>query len=203
MTYQYRTLGLAAAMAVGTIFALTPVTAEAATIYATSAEEIGDASETRGTQNDRDNLDNALGSNFDTFFELGFGGVVEFQFGKKFSGPGSVVEITTMNPDNWPEAMTVEVGTKGDENSFKFADPNPFTNSDTTFTFGGGPFDTVRLTDITRTLDGFRSTNGTGGFDVAAIGVTPVPLPASALLLLGGFGGLGGLAALRRRKQAV
>jgi hypothetical protein len=32
---------------------------------------------------------------------------------------------------------------------------------------------------------------------------TPVPLPASALLLLGGLGGLGGLSALRRRKRTV
>jgi hypothetical protein len=33
--------------------------------------------------------------------------------------------------------------------------------------------------------------------------VTPIPLPASALLLLGGLGGLGGLSALRRRKRAA
>ena len=33
--------------------------------------------------------------------------------------------------------------------------------------------------------------------------VTPVPLPASALLLLGGLGGLGGLSALRRRKRTA
>lgn len=97
---------------------------------------------------------------------------------------------------------------KGDESSFILAEPNPFTNdqanSKKAFTFTG-IFDTVRLTDVTQTIypDTFKDDNGTGGFDVAAIGVTPVPLPATALLLLGGLGGLGGIVSLRRRKRAA
>jgi len=44
----------------------------------------------------------------------------------------------------------------------------------------------------------------TVGADLQVTGnFTPVPLPASALLLLGGLGGLGGLSALRRRKRTV
>jgi len=35
------------------------------------------------------------------------------------------------------------------------------------------------------------------------VAASPVPLPASALLLLGGLGGLGGLSALRRRKRSA
>ena len=35
------------------------------------------------------------------------------------------------------------------------------------------------------------------------VAASPVPLPASALLLLGGLGGLGGLSALRRRKRTA
>jgi hypothetical protein len=41
------------------------------------------------------------------------------------------------------------------------------------------------------------------GFGVDGIQVGTVPLPASALLLLGGLGGLGGLSALRRRKPTA
>ena len=43
--------------------------------------------------------------------------------------------------------------------------------------------------------------SGSGGID--SLILQPVPLPASALLLLGGLGGLGGLSALRRRKRAA
>jgi hypothetical protein len=44
----------------------------------------------------------------------------------------------------------------------------------------------------------------TVGADLQVTGnFTPVPLPASALLLLGGLGGLGGLSALRRRKRTA
>ena len=41
------------------------------------------------------------------------------------------------------------------------------------------------------------------GFGVDGIQVGTVPLPASALLLLGGLGGLGGMSALRRRTRAA
>lgn len=215
MVHRYKSVGLStlAAVAVSAAFVLSPTKADAAVMYASSATEIGDASGTRGTADDRDNINNALGSDFDTFFELGFNGVVKFQFGnptgQQFFGPGAIVEITTGSADTWPEAVEIEVGTNGDAGSFVTADPNPFTNQGAdgtkSFTFSGGPFDTVRLTDVTLTeYPNANSTDkNTGGFDVAAIGVSPVPLPASALLLLGGLGGLGGVSALRRRKRVA
>ena len=59
----------------------------------------------------------------------------------------------------------------------------------------GFTFDIVRLVDLSSPINGAS----TGGFDVDAVRVSPVPLPASGLLLLGAFGGF---AALRRKKSA-
>lgn len=56
------------------------------------------------------------------------------------------------------------------------------------------PVDLISLEMQAGTNDGY-------GLDGVQVGT--VPLPASALLLLGGLGGLGGLSALRRRKQAA
>lgn len=204
--YHNKKFGLASvtALAVGATLAFAPMKAEAAMMYASSAVEVGNASNVRGTANDRDNINNAVDGNFNTFFELGYGGVVDFQFGKKFVGPGSVFEITNGNSLSWPEAVEIRVGIDG---VFSLVDPIIFTNSDTTFTFSGGPFDTLRLTDVTQDKypNGAASDGPTGGFDVAAVGVNPapVPLPASALLLLGGIGGLGGASALRRRRKTA
>ena len=53
-------------------------------------------------------------------------------------------------------------------------------------------------------LTNIQMTTGAGdGFGIDGIQVASVPLPASALLLLGGLGGLGGLSVLRRRKRAA
>ena len=137
---------------------------------------------------------------------------MEFQFGdptgQRFFGPGSLIEITFNNDPNWKEAVRIQVGMKGDENSFITAEPNPFVNTSTAgnpvFSFKG-IFDTVRLTDLTMALFGNDPNNAstrlpTGGFDVDSISVSAVPLPAAGFLLVGA---LGGLAALRRRRKAA
>lgn len=200
----------AGTLAITAALALTPMKADAATIYATSADIIVDGP--RGTSNDRANINNAFGKADGAFFELGYDAVVEFQFGdptgQRFFGPGSLIEITFNNDPNWKEAVRIEVGMKGDETSFKTAEPNPFVNISTfgnpIFSFKG-IFDTVRLTDMTKKVFGGDFTNAstkpsTGGFDVDSISVSAVPLPAAGFLLVGA---LGGLAALRRRRKAA
>jgi len=57
-----------------------------------------------------------------------------------------------------------------------------------------GTFDSLFVQDDSD-LDGGRD-----GFDIDAIAVSPVPLPASSLLLLAGLGAFG---ALRRKKVAI
>ncbi|MFX0547401.1 VPLPA-CTERM sorting domain-containing protein [Roseovarius sp. S1116L3] len=229
----------AAALAVAGVFAVAPM-ANAAAIHATSAEVIKDGP--RGTADGRDDISNAFGEADGAFFELGYDAVVEFQFGtptgQAFFASGALIEVTFNENPNWKEAVLIEVGRKGIADSFVAANPTPFINSETfddpTFT-ADGVFDTVRLTDLTRTLfsgsanDGVSgsgnpiaglgggssftaggagssdqsaglpsATGPTGGFDVDAITVMPVPLPAAGFLLIGA---LGGLAALRRRRK--
>lgn len=55
----------------------------------------------------------------------------------------------------------------------------------------------VDTTNTEISVDGALDTITLNATDVA-----PIPLPASALLLLGGMGGIGGLSALRRRRKA-
>lgn len=226
----------AVALTVGATLALSPMAVNAATIHATAAEIIKDGP--RGSANGRNDITNALDEADGAFFELGYDAVVEFQFGaptgQAFFASGALIEVTANNSLNWKEAVLIEVGRRGIADSLVAVEPNPFINTETfdnpVFTFDGGPFDTVRLTDLTRALfsgnaggsgsssigagaglgngtGGGQSasspstTGPTGGFDVDAITVTPVTaVPLPAAGLLLA-GALGGLAALRRRRR--
>ena len=62
----------------------------------------------------------------------------------------------------------------------------------------------IKMTNATgNTSDGFGIDTIQVGGDLDQNEISAVPLPASALLLLGGLGGLGGLSALRRRKRTA
>lgn len=165
-----------------------------------------DPNATRGTANDRDNALNALGVTDGKFFEIGLGSTIDLTFGTPFVSPGTLVEVTFGNPGNYPEAVKIEVGNAGDALSFVEINESPISNllaqspTGVSFTFGGGPFDVLRMTDVTP-----ASSPSGGGFDLDSIRVTalpsappPVPLPASVLLL---GSGLLGAAALRGRKR--
>jgi hypothetical protein len=152
----------------------------------------------RGTSNNRDNPANALGSNASSFFEIGFGSTVELKFGTLFKSPGSLVEVTNTNPSSWPESVDIFVGNDGDAGSFMFV--GSMSNADAqgaggSFAFSGGPFDTVRLTDTSS-----FPTSGSGGWDIATVRVTPVPLPAGLPMLAVGVGALA--FAARRKRNA-
>ncbi len=62
----------------------------------------------------------------------------------------------------------------------------------------GGSFDTILLVDVTKSV--FASTTSFDGFDVDAVGISAVPLPAAGLMLLMGVGSIG---LMRRRKKAA
>lgn len=139
------------------------------------------------------------------FLSLGLGGIAVFSFGEPFIGPGAVVEVTNGDVNTYPESVEVYVG-------------NSFTPGD--FSLGGftlvatilntlaqspgalfpidlpGTFQYLLLRDIT-----VGPPNGvsTDGFDVDAIGVTVVPLPAGAALLGSGLAALGFLGWRRKR----
>jgi hypothetical protein len=163
--------------------------------YATSITY--DDAALRGSTNDRDNPDNALGATDGDFFEIGYGSTVDLTFGTLFRPSGTTVEITngTRGPNtSFFETITVFFGINGvftQVATLTNAGPNgPLT---LTFSLPGGPsYDTIRFVDTTVGRPG-----PTGGWDIDSVRVSPVPLPAAGLLLLAG---LGGLAALRRRK---
>jgi hypothetical protein len=152
----------------------------------------------RGTADGRANPLNALGSNTSTFFEIGFGSTVTLQFGTQFVSPGTLVEVTFGNPARWPESVEIFVGNIGGTFTSIGSVSNAVAGgTGAQFTFSGGPFDALRLVDTTIPT---ASMGATGGWDIAAVRISPVPLPAGGLLLLTG---LGVLALRRRNKQTV
>ena len=143
----------------------------------------------RGTANGRDNGANALGANDGDFFELGYEGWAEFTFGTSFDTSVTIFEVTFGTVANWYEEA--EVWVKGGAGAFNFAG----TISNAAAQGGGsvsligfGVLDTVKLIDNSPV----RPNTTTGGFDVDAVRVSPVPIPAAAWLfgsaLLGFFG---------------
>ena len=203
MTYKQN---LMIAAAVGTMATATITEAAIVTVgsdvfddgYATSITYDTDA--LRGTENDRDNPFNALGATDDAFFEIGLGSTVELTFGTRFTSPGNVVEVTFGDPSNFIETALFFVGLAGDAGSFVAINQNPIVNQSAqngvAFTFAGGPFDTLRITDTSQPPN---DNSTTGGFDIESIRITTIPVPASGLLLLSAFGGI---AIGRRRRKA-
>lgn len=176
--------------------------ANAATFY---ADEVISASygtctgTTAGcTLNDRKNTANAVDGDASTFYSLGFGGNIVLGFAQDmFEGVAqkvAIFEMTFNRASDHQEAADVYSIFNGVETYL-----GQITNKMMAASVKAiEPFQYIKLVDVTLTK--FPNTSSYDGFDVAKVGVAPVPLPATGLLLLGG---LGGLAALRRRKKAA
>ena len=176
-------LGAIAALSLG----LSAATSEAAVIYATSVDQYNQGA---GVVAPRDNTDNALGAADGSFLALGLGGDATFSFGQVFGSPGAVFEITFGKRSNHIEKATIIGILGGIETVIAFI-ANGASESVFTFT---GIFDQLKIVDTSPIGGG-----SVDGFDIDAVKVSTVPLPAGGLLLAGA---LGGIAALRRRKTA-
>jgi hypothetical protein len=182
-------LGAAAVLSVG----LAASEARATTMWASSVDSFTPGSFSVVTPG-RDDTNNALGEPDGKMLSLGFGGELIVSFGKLFKEPGRIVEITFVPPSTHVEIVKVFAGLNG-----IFTEIATISNLAAGLAGGAafgfsGVFDQIKLVDVSPLNGG-----STDGFDVDAISVAAVPLPAGGLLLIGA---LGGLALLRRRTAA-
>jgi hypothetical protein len=152
----------------------------------------------RGTTNDRDDPTNALGANNGDFFEIGFGSYIDLTFGTIFDGSTTVFEVTFGNAAAFPESADILAGFGGVYTLIVGDLSNAAAQGGAIISLAGfgGPFDTIRISDTSSPINGAT----TGGFDIDAVRVAPVPLPAAFSLLAGALGLIGFFG--RRRKQA-
>lgn len=185
----------------GLILAASTAGANAATYYANSVIDVNAGTCTGSAAacaaNDRQNVNNAVDTDDSTFYALGFGGDITLGFALPlFTDPQTVqaFEITFNRKSGHDEAAEVYSVLGGVET---------FLGTITNFVGGSAvvastAFEYIKLVDVSRTL--FPATTSYDGFDLGAVKISPVPLPAAGVLMLAG---LGGLAALRRRKTAA
>ncbi|WP_237168518.1 VPLPA-CTERM sorting domain-containing protein [Paracoccus shandongensis] len=185
----------------GLVLAASSLGAHAATYYADSVIDVNPGACT-GTAlgcaaNDRQNVGNAVDTDNSTFYSLGFGGDITLGFPiALFTGPQtlSVFEVTFNRGGGDGEAAEV-YGVLGGIETLLGTITNVVGEN---AVLASGAFEYIKLVDVT--LDLFPATSSYDGFDVGAITISAVPLPAAGVLLLAG---LGGLAAMRRRRNAA
>jgi hypothetical protein len=188
----------------GAALAVTATAGNAAVFYADEVivEDPGTCtgSVTACNLNDRNNTDNAKGPTDGLFYSLGLGGSAVFGFAQDVfpGGTISAFEITFNRNSDHDEAA--EVYTL--DSAFNVVQslgtvlnsPNGVGS-----VYASMAFSYIRLVDVTETFFAGMSSSY-DGYDVDSISVAPIPLPAAGTLLLAG---LGGFAALRRRKTAA
>lgn len=165
-----------------------PATAsQAAVIYADEVE-----SYTQGTgitSSARTIQANALGAADGKFLSLGIGGEAIFRFGQTVTGYSavSIFETTFGDRDNNPEEVQVFGGLDG-----VFTLLGTLTNAGVVNVLNFvGTFNQIKLVDIST----FPPSKD--GYDIDAISVQMIPVPAAGLMLLSA---LGLVSVLRRRK---
>lgn len=200
--HVFKTLAAAAALAV------TAGATQAATYNATTYSDVvegtcslaGTKDDARCKADNRKNLGNLVDGNKNSFYSLGFGGSVTLGFGTDFkAGDVSVYEITFTRPtstDKHYEAFEL-VALDANKNATGFSKVITNENGFASFRIDSG-FTYLKLVDVTK--DVFKTgTSSYDGADIGMVSIAAVPVPAAGVLMLAG---LGGLAALRRRKKA-
>lgn len=189
----------------GAAFVASAAGANAATFVADSviSREVGacTASAAQCASNDRMNVNNAVDGSLDSFYSLGLGGEIVLGFSKLVTAASNTItafEVTFQPKGDHFEAADIYTILNGEQ---KFAgtvtNAGGIGNVNASSVTANWTFDSIRLVDVTRREFG-ETSSSFDGFDIAKVSVAAVPLPAAGLMLMAG---LGGLAALRRRKN--
>ncbi|WP_374303245.1 VPLPA-CTERM sorting domain-containing protein [Paracoccus sp. (in: a-proteobacteria)] len=197
--HVFKTLAAAAALAV------TAGATQAATYNAISYSDVVEgtcslAGSARCTADNRKTLGNLVDDNKNTFYSLGLGGSVTLGFGTDFkAGDVSVYEITFTRPtstDKHYEAFEL-IALDANKNATGFSTVISNKNEFSSFRIDSG-FTYLKLVDVTK-REFQTGTTSYDGADIGMVSIAAVPVPAAGVLMLAG---LGGLAALRRRRKA-
>lgn len=184
---MFKKLAIAAA-----IFGAGTAAANAALVYPTSVISADQNGTTVAAS--RSHTSAALLSADSKFYSLGLGGSIVLYYAGLMTGTGLLTEVTFGSAAKYPESVDLYTSYDGITWSSAISVANTAAVSGTTITTSA-LFHYVKLVDTT------PASTGGDGFDLGALGFTPVvPLPASGLVLASG---LAGLAALRRRKKSA
>ncbi len=135
---------------------------------------------------------NALGEPDGKFLSLGQEGWAVFSFGTLFSGEATFHEITNGDRSGWKEYLNVWVGNSvpdfDDDPTEGFTDAGLIDNQSvpSILSLPAGQFSFLLVQDRTLLNNGHPG----DGFDIDAVGVNPVPIPAAIWLLGSGIVGL-------------
>lgn len=148
-------------------------------------------------------FEDGTGTGDNDFFSLGLGGTLVVNFNPGFSGSAMVVEITNGGASSSHDEA-VEIFGSNDGSIFTSlgiannqTGINDGTRGTKTTVSFSGTYSYLGFRDIT--MSTFGNSKSTDGFDIDAISVSAVPLPASALMLLAGVAGLGAMRTRRKR----
>ena len=167
---------------------LAPAASNAAPIYADSVVSYNKGVFKKALAG-RDYPTAALGAEDGLFVSLGLGGSIVLSFAEPFRAIGKVFEVTYGNPRFQPESADVYVG-----NGTTWTLVASIKNYLATTFAAKGKFTQIKIVDTTTHNSSFD------GWDLDAVAVSPVPVPAAGLMLGGALLGLG---SLRRRVKRV